>query len=146
MGQPSSGAAPVPTTAPNTSLRTRAEVTEIPGSYLAALTGCERGEEAEARESRAQSDALPDPSPRASQRHLLWSRDGSGPDGSIHSAPGPGIGEGGMSTVHFIIHSGRLFGKSLKKWLVTSIDTDSGSLYFWRCSPGVSSRMAQAPC
>ncbi|CAN0105118.1 unnamed protein product [Sphacelaria rigidula] len=135
-GQRPSGAAPVPTTAPNTSVRTRAGVAELPRSYLTSLTGYERGEEAEAGESLAQSDALPDPSPRASQPHLLWWRDGSGPDTSIHSTPGPGIGEGEMSTVHFIIHSGRLFGKSLKKWLVTSIDIDQWIIVLLAMSSG----------
>ncbi|CAM9320725.1 unnamed protein product [Sphacelaria rigidula] len=108
----------------------------MPRSYLAALTGCDRGGEAEAGGSPAHGDVLPDPSPRSSQRHLLWWRHGSGPDRSIHSAPGPGIGEGEMSTVHFIIHSGTLFGKSLKKWLVTSSDTDQWIIVLLAMSSG----------
>ncbi|CAM9984813.1 unnamed protein product, partial [Sphacelaria rigidula] len=70
------------------------------------------------------------------QPHLLWWRDGKGPDRSIHSAVGPGIGEGEMSAVHFIIHSGTLFQKHLKKWLMTSTDTDQWILVLLAMSCG----------
>ena len=41
-----------------------------------------------------------------------------------------------MSTVHFIIHSGALFDRHLKRWLVTSIDTDQWMLVLLAMSCG----------
>ncbi|CAM9547720.1 unnamed protein product [Sphacelaria rigidula] len=41
-----------------------------------------------------------------------------------------------MSAVHFIIHSGTLFQKRLKKWLVTSTDTDQWVLVLLAMSCG----------
>ena len=41
-----------------------------------------------------------------------------------------------MSTVHFIIHCEALFGKHLKRWLVTSIDTDQWMIVLLAMSCG----------
>ena len=107
---------------------TNGGVRATPPSSLAALSASRGTDAAAAGEPPRPVDA--------SQRHLLWWRDGRGSDRRIRSAVGPGIGEGEMSTVHLIIHSGALFKQHLKRWLVTSIDTDQWMLVLLAMSCG----------
>lgn len=79
----------------------------------AALSGVERGATRAAEEAHRLGAGVP-------IVLLIQRRHGSGFDWDINSAAGPGIGEGEISEVHFIVHRGRLFGKHSKKWLVTS--------------------------
>ncbi|CAM9190299.1 unnamed protein product, partial [Sphacelaria rigidula] len=135
-GRGTGEAAAVPRRAPRAGVGADGGVRATPPSSLAASSESGSVDTAAAAEPY---------SPRAGgghrsigdlQPHLLWWRDGKGPDRSIHSAVGPGIGEGEMSEVHFIIHSGTLFQKHLKNRLVTSTDTDQWTLVLLAMSCG----------
>ena len=55
---------------------------------------------------------------------LLHYRNGAATDGGILRHRGPNIGEAELSLVHFMVWAKKYFGQDVKRWIISSIDTD----------------------
>ena len=95
----------------------------------------------------AESSIRPQGVVKTQERTFLQGRGPMVQDSRVLRYLYPGIGEGEMSAVHFIVHSRRYCkggSKELRNWLVTSVDTDQCMIILLAMGAGKSSRREQA--